>query len=127
MLATAQGVLGGEIADARTAETRQLADEMMLWSRGIAELKRLFFDSACVEAGLLSREGSRKASATTSTSGIRSRAHAVECLGPGRFGRGTGADLVSTTRVGPRRPLLLRAFHRNFDGGCSGPSRGSAR
>jgi hypothetical protein len=35
MLATALGVLSGEIDDLRTGETRQLADEMMPWSRGI--------------------------------------------------------------------------------------------
>jgi poly-gamma-glutamate synthesis protein (capsule biosynthesis protein) len=35
MLATALGVLSGEISDLRTGETRQLADEMMPWSRGV--------------------------------------------------------------------------------------------
>jgi hypothetical protein len=35
MLATALGVLAGEIRDLRTDETRQLADEMMPWSRGV--------------------------------------------------------------------------------------------
>jgi hypothetical protein len=33
MLATALGILGGEIADLRSDETRRLADEMMPWSR----------------------------------------------------------------------------------------------
>jgi hypothetical protein len=33
MLATALGVLGGEIVDLRGAETRRLADEMMPWSK----------------------------------------------------------------------------------------------
>jgi len=37
MLATALGVLGGEIEDARTEESRRLADEMMPWSRDLAE------------------------------------------------------------------------------------------
>ena len=35
MLATALGILAGEIEDLRTEETRQLADEMMPWSRGV--------------------------------------------------------------------------------------------
>lgn len=35
MLATALGVLGGELKDLRSEETRQLADEMMPWSRGV--------------------------------------------------------------------------------------------
>jgi len=35
MLATALGLLGGEIKDLRTEETRILADEMMPWSRGM--------------------------------------------------------------------------------------------
>ena len=35
MLATALGVLAGEIKDLRTEETRRLADEMMSWSRGV--------------------------------------------------------------------------------------------
>jgi hypothetical protein len=35
MLATALGVLGGEIEDSRTDETRRLADEMMPWSVGV--------------------------------------------------------------------------------------------
>ena len=35
MLAMALGVLSGEIDDLRTHETRQLADEMMPWSRGV--------------------------------------------------------------------------------------------
>jgi poly-gamma-glutamate synthesis protein (capsule biosynthesis protein) len=35
MLATALGVLAGEIEDLRTNETRRLADEMMPWSSGV--------------------------------------------------------------------------------------------
>ncbi len=35
MLATALGVLAGEIKDLRTDETRRLADEMMPWSREV--------------------------------------------------------------------------------------------
>lgn len=34
-IATALGVLGGELEDLRTRETRQLADEMMPWSVGV--------------------------------------------------------------------------------------------
>lgn len=34
MLATALGVLAGEIVDLRSAETNRLADEMMPWSEG---------------------------------------------------------------------------------------------
>jgi len=36
MLATALGILAGEIEDLRTKETRQLADEMMLWPVDVA-------------------------------------------------------------------------------------------
>ncbi|MDI6616140.1 MAG: CapA family protein [Syntrophaceae bacterium] len=36
MLATALGVLSGEMRNLRSEATRRLADEMMLWSRGVA-------------------------------------------------------------------------------------------
>jgi poly-gamma-glutamate synthesis protein (capsule biosynthesis protein) len=35
MLRTALGVLGGEIKDMRSDETRRIADEMLPWSRGV--------------------------------------------------------------------------------------------
>ena len=38
MLATALSILAGEIKDLRTKETRQLADEMMPWSRGVVSV-----------------------------------------------------------------------------------------